>query len=85
MIEYEFAYFSHCFITLFKDIAPFWGLGILMGSSISVFAKERIHGLLGAMRGARLGAAGEPSRHRFAALHVRNDTDRRLAVGKGHE
>ncbi|WP_462415105.1 permease [Cloacibacillus evryensis] len=58
MIEYEFAYFSHCFITLFKDIAPFWGLGILMGSSISVFAKERIHGLLGAMRGARLGAAG---------------------------
>lgn len=54
----EFIYLSYYFTTLFKEIAPFWALGILIGSVISVFAKERIHGLLGAMQGARFGAFG---------------------------
>ncbi|MCD8163943.1 MAG: permease [Synergistaceae bacterium] len=57
-MKQEIIYLSYYFITLFKEIAPFWALGILVGSVISVFAKERIHGLLGAMQGARFGAFG---------------------------
>lgn len=57
-MKQEIIYFSYYFATLFKEIAPFWAFGILLGSLISVFAKERIHGLLGAMQGARFGAFG---------------------------
>ncbi|MCD7951559.1 MAG: permease [Synergistaceae bacterium] len=57
-MKQEIIYLSYYFITLFKEIAPFWALGILVGSVISVFAKERIHWLLGAMQGARFGAFG---------------------------
>ncbi len=57
-MKQEIICLSYYFTTLFKEIAPFWALGILLGSLISVFAKERIHGLLGAMHGARFGAFG---------------------------
>mgnify|MGYP000962296947 CR=1 FL=1 len=57
-MKQEIICLSYYFATLFKEIAPFWALGILLGSLISVFAKERIHGLLGAMQGARFGAFG---------------------------
>lgn len=57
-MKQEIICLSYYFTTLFKEIAPFWALGILLGSLISVFAKERIHGLLGAMQGARFGAFG---------------------------
>lgn len=39
-------------------ILPYWGLGVLLGSAVSVFGKERIHGLLVAMQGKRGGVAG---------------------------
>ena len=57
-MKQEIICLSCYFAALFKEIAPFWALGILLGSLISVFAKERIHGLLGAMQGARFGAFG---------------------------
>ncbi|MDO5115032.1 MAG: permease [Synergistaceae bacterium] len=57
-MEREFVYFCRHFRMLFLDIAPFWALGIFIGSAISVFAKERIYGLLSGMSGARLGALG---------------------------
>ena len=57
-MKQEIICLSYYFAALFKEIAPFWALGILLGSLISVFAKERIHGLLGAMQGARFGAFG---------------------------
>lgn len=57
-MKQEIICLSYYFTALFKEIAPFWALGIFLGSLISVFAKERIHGLLGAMQGARFGAFG---------------------------
>lgn len=57
-MKQEIICLGYYFTTLFKEIAPFWAFGILLGSLISVFAKERIHGLLGAMQGARFGAFG---------------------------
>lgn len=39
-------------------ILPYWVLGILLGSAVSVFGKARIHHLLVAMQGRRGGVAG---------------------------
>ncbi len=57
-MERELIYFCRHFTALFKEIAPFWALGIVIGSAISVFAKGRIRGLLGGMQRTRLGAFG---------------------------
>lgn len=41
-----------------RQIFPYWVLGMVLGSAISVFAKEHIHGLFCSLRGRRLGALG---------------------------
>ncbi len=41
-----------------RQIAVYWAAGILIGSAISVFLKDRIHGLLRGMGGSRFGAFG---------------------------
>jgi uncharacterized membrane protein YraQ (UPF0718 family) len=41
-----------------RQIAGYWVLGMVLGSVISVFGKERIHGLFAALQGKRLGAWG---------------------------
>ena len=40
------------------QILPYWFVGILLGSVISVFAKTRIHGLFARLEGKRLGLLG---------------------------
>lgn len=39
-------------------ILPYWAVGILVGSAVSVFCKERIHALFVRMQGGRWGVAG---------------------------
>ncbi|MDR1961960.1 MAG: hypothetical protein LBQ16_06730, partial [Gracilibacteraceae bacterium] len=46
------------FTVLLEQIAPYWAFGIVLGSAVSVFGKEKIHGLLSAMQGKRFGAFG---------------------------
>lgn len=41
-----------------REIAPYWALGIMLGSIIAVFGKARLHRLFAAMRGRRLGVLG---------------------------
>ena len=41
-----------------KQIFGYWVLGMLVGSLISVFAKDRIHGLFARMKDGRYGLAG---------------------------
>ncbi len=43
---------------LLEQIAPYWAVGIVLGSVISVFLKQKIHGLFSSMRGKRMGLFG---------------------------
>lgn len=54
----EWIYLWYYFTVLLRQIAPFWAVGVLLGSLISVFGKEKLHGLFTAMSGSRWGAFG---------------------------
>jgi uncharacterized membrane protein YraQ (UPF0718 family) len=54
----ELIYFWYYFDIQFRQIVLYWIVGMVLGSLISVFGKEKIHGLLSALRGKRLGVLG---------------------------
>ncbi|MDL2264181.1 permease [Synergistaceae bacterium OttesenSCG-928-I11] len=54
----EFVYLWYYFTIQLDQILPYWALGILIGSTISVFGKNRIHSLLTWIQDKRLGALG---------------------------
>ena len=58
VIQRELTYLWYYADVQLRQIAVYWAAGILIGSAISVFAKDRIHGLLRHMNGARYGALG---------------------------
>lgn len=57
-IQRETIYLCYYFDLQLRQIFPYWVLGMVLGSAISVFAKEHIHGLFRSMRGKRLGMLG---------------------------
>ena len=52
-MEKEFIYFCRHFWIVLRDIAPFWAAGIVGGSVVSVFAKERLNALFARMSRGR--------------------------------
>lgn len=54
----EFTYLWYYFDLQFRQIFWYWVIGILIGSCISVFLKERIHGLFRGMSGSKFGILG---------------------------
>ena len=58
LIRREFIYLWYYFDLQFRQIFWYWVLGIAVGSLISVFAKDKIHGLFAGMQGKRFGLAG---------------------------
>ncbi|QQO08707.1 permease [Breznakiella homolactica] len=58
ILRREWVYFWYYFTVQLEQVFPYWVLGILIGSVISVFGKEKIHALLGALQGKRLGILG---------------------------
>ena len=50
ILNREFIYLRYYFEIQFNQIFWYWVIGILIGSLISVFAKDRIHGLFRGMR-----------------------------------
>ena len=54
----EFTYLWYYFDVQLRQIALYWAAGILIGSAISVFLKDRVHGLLRRMGVSRFGAFG---------------------------
>ena len=54
----EFIYLWYYFTVLLEQIAPYWALGIVLGSVISVFGKERIHRLFTVIQNKKLGVSG---------------------------
>jgi uncharacterized membrane protein YraQ (UPF0718 family) len=54
----ELVYFWLFFSIQVSQIAPYWAFGIFLGSLVSVFGKQKMHSLLGAMQKKKLGIAG---------------------------
>ena len=54
----EFVYLWYYFEIQFRQIFRYWMIGILNGSCISVFLKDRIHGLFRQMSGSKFGVLG---------------------------
>lgn len=58
ILRREVIYLWYYFSLQLSQIFGYWVLGMVLGSVISVFAKDHIHGLFRSMRGKRLGALG---------------------------
>ena len=54
----EFVYLWYYFDLQFRQIFRYWVLGMVIGSAVSVFAKDRIHGLFARMRETKWGLLG---------------------------
>ena len=50
VLRREIIYIWYYFETQFRQIFWYWVLGMLIGSFISVFAKDRIHGIFAGMK-----------------------------------
>lgn len=58
LLQREFIYLWYYFIILFNQIAIYWIFGIVLGSVISVFGKDKIHRLFVSIQNKRLGVFG---------------------------
>lgn len=58
VIKREAVYIWYYFSVQFEQIAPYWILGIVLGSVISVFGKKNIHRLVSSLENGRLGVLG---------------------------
>lgn len=58
ILRRELIYFWYYFSVQLEQIFPYWVLGMVLGSMISVFAKDSIHKLFRSIQGKRLGALG---------------------------
>lgn len=58
VLKREFIYIWYYFEIQFGQIFRYWVIGILLGSFISVFAKDRIHGIFADMRNKKWGQLG---------------------------
>ena len=57
-VHRELIYLWYYFELQFRQIFRYWMIGILIGSCISVFLKNRIHGLFRKMSGSKFGILG---------------------------
>jgi len=58
ILRREAVYLMFYFSVQFEQIFKYWALGMIVGSLISVFGKEKIHLLFAAMRGKNWGLVG---------------------------
>ena len=58
ILHREFVYLWYYFTVQLEQIFLWWVLGMVIGSAISVFAKDKLHHLFGALSRLRLGALG---------------------------
>lgn len=58
ILHREAIYLWYYFSLQLSQIFRYWVLGMVLGSAISVFAKEHIHGLFRSLHGKRLGVLG---------------------------
>ena len=58
LIEREFIYISYYFMVQLRQIFVYWVAGMVIGSFISVFAKNAIHSLFGGLKDKKMGIWG---------------------------
>ncbi|MCM1123150.1 MAG: hypothetical protein NC416_11250 [Eubacterium sp.] len=58
IIQREFIYVSYYFMVQLRQIAAYWALGMVIGSMVSVFAKDAIHGAFDRIRNKKWGLWG---------------------------
>ena len=58
VLQREIIYIWYYFEIQFRQICRYWILGMLIGSFISVFAKDRIHGIFAGMKDKKWGLFG---------------------------
>ncbi len=58
VLHREFVYLWYYFDIQLRQIFGYWVLGMVIGSAISVFAKDKLHRLLGSLSSRRFGAFG---------------------------
>ena len=58
IISREIVYIWYYFEIQFRQVCRYWIFGMLIGSCISVFAKDRIHGIFSSMRDKKWGLFG---------------------------
>lgn len=58
ILQREFIYIWYYFEIQFRQIFPYWALGMLIGSIISVFGKQKIHSLMTIVQDKHLGVLG---------------------------
>ena len=58
VIHHELTYIGYYFTLQLEQIAPYYVLGIVLGSLISVFVKDHIHGLFRKLGDKKLGVLG---------------------------
>lgn len=58
VLRREAVYLWYYFSIQLGQVFRYWVLGMVLGSAVSVFAKERIHGALCSLQGKRLGITG---------------------------
>lgn len=78
ILHREFVYIWYYFDIQLRQIFPYWVLGMVLGSAVSVFAKEKIHNAVRSLSGKKLGgvrgSACQYAGDRVAAVYVRNHT-----------
>ena len=58
ILHREFVYIWYYFEVQLRQIVFYWALGIVIGSVISVFGKQKIHSLMTVIQDKHLGAFG---------------------------
>lgn len=58
ILHREFVYLWYYFDIQLRQIFPYWVLGMVLGSAISVFAKDKIHDAVRAMTARKMGIFG---------------------------
>lgn len=58
ILKREFIYVWYYFDIQLRQIAGYWILGMILGSVVSVFGKEKIYGVFAALRRKKLGVLG---------------------------
>jgi uncharacterized membrane protein YraQ (UPF0718 family) len=58
VLRREFIYIWYYFSVQFEQIFAYWALGIILGSAVSVFGKNKIHALFDSLKGKKLGIFG---------------------------
>ena len=86
ILQREFIYIWYYFTVQLQQIFRYWVLGMMIGSAVSVFAKEQIQRSLSSLQKNRTGRFGNHSGkrpwHSLASLHVWNHPHSRL-LSKG--